>query len=82
MGSCKSSLLHITSVPCHRLPPHHPTCPRVHTLTPDPFLYSGVHVSLIGHDIDRIKELGQEVVKELEGKVVSEGRLGDDSAKV
>ncbi|KAK8849548.1 hypothetical protein IAR55_004883 [Kwoniella newhampshirensis] len=41
-----------------------------------PFLYSGVHVSLIGHDVDRVKELGQEVVKELDGKVVSEGKLG------
>ncbi|WVR08177.1 hypothetical protein IAU60_005223 [Kwoniella sp. DSM 27419] len=43
-----------------------------------PYLYSGVHVSLIGHDVDRVKELGQEVVKELEGKVVSEGKLGSD----
>ncbi|KAK4687120.1 hypothetical protein P7C73_g3004, partial [Tremellales sp. Uapishka_1] len=41
-----------------------------------PFLYQGVHVSLIGHDVERIKELGQEVVKELDGKVVSEGQLG------
>jgi len=30
-------------------------------LTPDPFLYKGVHVSLIGHDVERIKELGKEV---------------------
>lgn len=27
----------------------------------DPYLYNGVHVSLIGHDVERIKELGQEV---------------------
>lgn len=32
-----------------------------HLLTnPDPFLYQGVHVSLIGHDVERIKELGKE----------------------
>jgi len=30
-------------------------------LIPDPFLYKGVHVSLIGHDVERIKELGKEV---------------------
>jgi len=41
-----------------------------------PFLFKGVHVSLIGHDIERIRELGQEVVKELDGKVVAEGQLG------
>jgi len=41
-----------------------------------PFLYKGVHVSLIGHDVERIRSLGQEVVKELDGKVVSEGQLG------
>ncbi|CAD6566488.1 MAG: hypothetical protein TREMPRED_002652 [Tremellales sp. Tagirdzhanova-0007] len=43
-----------------------------------PFLYSGVHVSLIGHDLERIKELGQEVVNELDGEVVSAGQLGDE----
>ncbi|ORY34871.1 MoaB/Mog domain-containing protein [Naematelia encephala] len=43
-----------------------------------PYLYSGVHVSLIGHDVERIKELGQEVVKELDGKVVSQGQLGNE----
>ncbi|WWD20180.1 hypothetical protein CI109_104656 [Kwoniella shandongensis] len=43
-----------------------------------PFLYSGVHVSLIGHDVERIKELGQEVAKDLDGKVVSEGKLGSE----
>ncbi|WVW86783.1 hypothetical protein I302_108837 [Kwoniella bestiolae CBS 10118] len=46
-----------------------------------PYLYSGVHVSLIGHDIDRVRELGQEVVKEVDGKVVSEGKLGNESEK-
>ena len=50
-------------------------------LTADPYLYSGVHVSLIGHDIERIKTLGEEVADELDGKVISEGRLGEDSAK-
>ncbi|WWC65981.1 uncharacterized protein I303_108603 [Kwoniella dejecticola CBS 10117] len=44
-----------------------------------PYLYSGVHVSLIGHDIERVRELGQEVVKELDGKIVSEGKLGNES---
>lgn len=27
----------------------------------DPYLYKGVHVSLIGHDVERIKALGEEV---------------------
>ncbi|WWC73571.1 uncharacterized protein I206_107543 [Kwoniella pini CBS 10737] len=44
-----------------------------------PYLYSGVHVSLIGHDVERVRELGQEVVKELDGKVVSEGKLGNET---
>lgn len=54
----------------------------------------GVHVSLIGHHVERVKELGQEVcqmsvcygwadtlqvVKELDGEVVAAGRLGDDT---
>ncbi|KAK1923692.1 MoaB/Mog domain-containing protein [Papiliotrema laurentii] len=46
-----------------------------------PYLYAGVHVSLIGHDQARLRELEQEVVREVDGKVVSEGRLGEDSAK-
>jgi hypothetical protein len=46
----------------------------------DPFLYKGVHVSLIGHNVARVKELGQEVVKELDGQVVSEGQLGSEGA--
>ncbi|WVQ79260.1 hypothetical protein IAT38_001356 [Cryptococcus sp. DSM 104549] len=44
-----------------------------------PYLYQGVHVSLIGHDVERIKELGREVIEELDGKVVSEGQLGSES---
>ncbi|OCF35145.1 molybdopterin binding domain-containing protein [Kwoniella heveanensis BCC8398] len=44
-----------------------------------PYLYTGVHVSLIGHDVERVRELGQEVVKEVDGKIVSEGKLGSDS---
>ncbi|ODN78639.1 hypothetical protein L202_04232 [Cryptococcus amylolentus CBS 6039] len=44
-----------------------------------PYLYQGVHVSLIGHDVDRIRSLGEEVIKELDGKVVSEGKLGVES---
>ncbi|WRT69558.1 uncharacterized protein IL334_006546 [Kwoniella shivajii] len=43
-----------------------------------PYLYSGVHVSLIGHDIERVRALGQEVVREVDGKVVSEGKLGSE----
>ncbi|WWC92933.1 uncharacterized protein L201_007896 [Kwoniella dendrophila CBS 6074] len=46
-----------------------------------PYLYSGVHVSLIGHDVERVRELGQEVVKEVDGKVVSEGKLGNEGEK-
>jgi hypothetical protein len=30
----------------------------------DPMLYQGVHVSLIGHDVSRIEELGKEVSRE------------------
>lgn len=50
-------------------------------LTADPYVYQGVHVSLIGHDVERIKELGQEVAAELDGKVVSEGALGSEQDK-
>jgi ABC-type uncharacterized transport system ATPase subunit len=35
-------------------------------------------VSLIGHDVDRVKELGQEVAKTLEGDIISQGTLGTD----
>ncbi|BEI83242.1 hypothetical protein CcaverHIS002_0311100 [Cutaneotrichosporon cavernicola] len=43
-----------------------------------PYLYKGVHVSLIGHDVERVKELGKEVAEKLEGEVMSEGTLGND----
>jgi ornithine cyclodeaminase/alanine dehydrogenase-like protein (mu-crystallin family) len=60
-------------------------CPSAiqHSCT-DPYLYQGVHVSLIGHDIERVKELGQEVCKEVDGKVAAEGRLGaeKETAKI
>jgi hypothetical protein len=36
-------------------------CHGAEQLILDPFLYKGVHVSLIGHDVERIKELGKEV---------------------
>lgn len=49
---------------------------------PDPYLYKGVHVSLIGHDVERVKQLGSEVAKELDGKVVSEGALGSETKDV
>lgn len=41
-----------------------------------------MHVSLIGHDVERVKELGREVVEKLDGKVISEGELGTEKAKV
>ncbi|OXC84411.1 molybdopterin binding domain-containing protein [Cryptococcus neoformans] len=44
-----------------------------------PYLYQGVHISLIGHNIERVKELGREVIQEVDGKVVAEGKLGGDS---
>ncbi|GAA99926.1 uncharacterized protein L969DRAFT_93417 [Mixia osmundae IAM 14324] len=43
-----------------------------------PKLLAGVDVSLIGKDLARLQELGQEVVKELDGKVVAEGRVGEE----
>ncbi len=39
----------------------------------DPYLYSGVHVSLIGHDVERIKELGEEVRQYMTGQSRSFG---------
>lgn len=51
-------------------------------LIADPYLYKGVHVSLIGHDVERVKELGKEVEKELEGEVISQGTLGSDTSAV
>lgn len=46
-----------------------------------PKLFQGVDVSLIGKDESRLKELAQEVVEELEGEVVSTGKLGEDEKK-
>ncbi|CAK9780673.1 Molybdopterin binding protein [Cutaneotrichosporon oleaginosum] len=43
-----------------------------------PYLYKGVHVSLIGHDVERVKELGEEVARTLEGDIISQGTLGSD----
>ncbi|SGY66115.1 BQ5605_C004g02626 [Microbotryum silenes-dioicae] len=37
----------------------------------------GVDVSLISKDLERIKELAQEVVKELKGEIVEQGKLGE-----
>lgn len=39
-----------------------------------PMLYKGVHVSLIGLNESRIRELGEEVARELDGKVVEAGK--------
>ncbi|KAJ9110727.1 hypothetical protein QFC20_002768 [Naganishia adeliensis] len=41
-----------------------------------PMLYKGVHVSLIGLDEGRIREIGQEVAEKLNGKVVEAGKQG------
>lgn len=39
---------------------------------------TGVDVSLIGKDQSRLDELAQEVVKELQGEVVSQGKIGEE----
>ena len=39
----------------------------------DPFLGQGVHVSLIGHEVERVKELGQEVSKAQRGSIALGG---------
>jgi len=44
-----------------------------------PKLHYGVDVSLIGKDEARLKELGEEVVKELNGEVVAGGKLGEEN---
>ncbi|KAK4705825.1 hypothetical protein P7C70_g372, partial [Phenoliferia sp. Uapishka_3] len=46
-----------------------------------PKLLAGVDVSLIGKDLDRLKELSQEVIQELQGTLVLEGKLGEEQAK-
>ncbi|WVN86834.1 uncharacterized protein L203_102008 [Cryptococcus depauperatus CBS 7841] len=43
-----------------------------------PYQFKGVHISLIGHDVERIKELGTEVAKKVDGKIVVESRLGEN----
>lgn len=37
---------------------------------------------MIGHDVERVKELGREVAEKLDGHVISEGALGTEKAKV
>ncbi|KAK4052078.1 hypothetical protein OIV83_002372 [Microbotryomycetes sp. JL201] len=46
-----------------------------------PKLFAGVDVSLIGKDEGRLSELSQEVVKELQGEVVAQGKLGEETGK-
>ncbi|KAK4050553.1 hypothetical protein OIO90_005020 [Microbotryomycetes sp. JL221] len=43
-----------------------------------PKLFAGVDVSLIGKDEQRLKALSDEVVKELQGEVVAQGKLGEE----
>lgn len=44
-----------------------------------PKLMQGVDVSLIGKDESRLKELAEEVVKELKGELVAQGKLGQEA---
>jgi len=44
-------------------------------------MFQGVDVSLIGKDEGRLKELAEEVIKELQGEVISTGKLGEDEKK-
>jgi molybdopterin-biosynthesis enzyme MoeA-like protein len=44
-----------------------------------PKLLAGVDVSLIGKDASRLEELAQEVVKELQGEIILQGKLGEES---
>lgn len=56
--------------------------PRLITLSrraADPKLMQGVDVSLIGKDEPRLKELAQEVIQELKGELVAQGKLGQES---
>lgn len=39
---------------------------------------AGVDVSLIGKDASRLAELAEEVVKELQGEIVLQGKLGEE----
>ncbi|ORY61190.1 MoaB/Mog domain-containing protein [Leucosporidium creatinivorum] len=44
-----------------------------------PKLSAGVDVSLIGKDASRLEELAEEVVKELQGEIILQGKLGEES---
>lgn len=44
-----------------------------------PKLMQGVDVSLIGKNESRLKELAEEVVKELKGELVAQGKLGQEA---
>lgn len=43
-----------------------------------PKFQGGVDVSLIGDDLNRLQELGEEVEKELDAKIVASGKLGEE----
>ena len=47
-----------------------------------PKFSQGVDVSLIGKEQSRLDELAMEVVKELQGEIVSQGKLGEDGGKL
>ncbi len=51
-------------------------------LTLPTLLIRGVHVSLIGLDEAKIREIGKEVAKELNGKVVEAAPVGEKSNKL
>ncbi|GAA6043731.1 hypothetical protein JCM8097_000498 [Rhodosporidiobolus ruineniae] len=46
-----------------------------------PKLMAGVDVSLIGKDEKRLEELAQEVIQELQGELVAQGKLGQEEKK-
>ncbi|GAA5989111.1 hypothetical protein JCM11641_007600 [Rhodosporidiobolus odoratus] len=46
-----------------------------------PKLLAGVDVSLIGKDMSRLEELSKEVIQELEGELVAQGKLGQEESK-
>jgi len=47
-----------------------------------PSFERGVTVSLIGRDEERVREIGQEVVKELQGEVIEAKRVGEDGPEL
>lgn len=47
-----------------------------------PKFSKGVDVSLIGTDQSRLGELAEEVVKELDGEIVAQGKLGEEGGKL